>query len=662
MRATTLPGKWSKWKVPSLAMALLLLVSAFSQQLIVGYFEDQISREMKARSTELADGLINGMNMLMITGKISDPANRELLLKKMASSQGVDELRIIRAPQVQDQFGEGLPIEHAVDELDRAAISAKKPIFQTMEPGTGRHEFRAVIPFIASTNFRGTNCLMCHHVEEGSVNGAASIVLNMDEANEKLARVRHWVWMGDIVFALMLALILLWRRSDQRIQFLANYDLVTGLPNRNLLHDRLSQSINFARRFDRMIGVLFIDLDDFKTVNDSLGHHMGDRLLRQLGERLTNCVRTTDTVARLGGDEFVIAVTGLDHPDSLIFVAEKILSSLDRPFILDDHELFISSSIGIAVFPRDGDNETTLLKNADSAMYHAKERGKRHFQFYATEMNEKARERLSLINDLHRALERNEFLLHYQPQVNLKTGEITGVETLIRWKHPQHGMVPPTKFIPLAEETRLILPISEWVLHTACSQTMDWHKQGFKLSVAINLSPLQVEEQGLQEMVENTLRKTGMNPKYLELEITENILIQRPEVVYKIFRQLRSKGVRLAIDDFGTGYSSLNYLSRLPIDKLKIDKSFIPDIANDPNDRSIVEAIISMAHSLRLKAIAEGVEAEDQAEFLRRLNCDEAQGYLFGKPASKEEMDALLAATVASARQPFGDAAYGGAL
>jgi diguanylate cyclase (GGDEF)-like protein len=659
---TTLPGKWSKWKTPSLAMGFLLLVSAFSQQLIVGYFEAQISGEMRARSTELADGLINGMNMLMITGQVSAPENRRLLLEKMASSQGVDELRIIRAKQVQDQFGPGLPTEQAVDALDRAAIETKKPIFQTVELNNNKHQFRAVIPFVASTNFRGTNCLMCHHVQEGSVNGAASILLDMDEADEKLSRVRHWVWAGDAVFALMLALILLWRRADRRIQFLANYDPVTGLPNRNLLHDRLSQAINFAQRYDRMLGILFIDLDDFKTVNDSLGHHMGDRLLRQLGERLMTCVRGMDTVARLGGDEFVIAVTGLDHPDSLIFVAEKVLDSLSRPFILDDHELFISSSIGIAVFPRDGGNETTLLKNADSAMYHAKERGKRHFQFYSSEMNHKARERLSLINDLHRALERDELLLHYQPQINLKTGEITGVEALIRWKHPQHGMVPPMKFIPLAEETRLILPIGEWILHTACTHTVDWHKRGFKLSVAINLSPLQVEDQGLQEMVADALSNTGMNPEYLELELTENILIQRPEVVYKIFRQLRAKGVRLAIDDFGTGYSSLNYLSRLPIDKLKIDKSFIPDIANDPNDRSIVEAIISMAHSLRLKAIAEGVEAEDQAEFLRRLNCDEAQGYLFGKPVSKEKMDAILAARVGQAKQQYAGAASNGAL
>jgi diguanylate cyclase (GGDEF)-like protein len=647
---TTSPGKWSKWKTPSLAMGFMLLAAAFSQQLVVGYFEAQITGEMKARSSEIADGLINGMNMLMVTGQISDPKNRELLLEKMGSSQGVDGLRIIRARQVQDQFGPGLPIEQPLDSLDHQAIETRKPVFAVNKLDNGKHQFRAVIPFIVSTNFRGTNCLMCHHVQVGSVNGAASILLNMDDADAKMSRVRHWVWAGDGVLAMMLGLVVVWRRADQRIQILANYDNVTGLPNRNLLHDRLTQAINFARRYEKMVGVLFIDLDNFKTVNDSLGHQMGDRLLRQLGERLASCVREADTVARLGGDEFIIAVTGLDHPDSLVFVAEKVLDSFSIPFMLDEHELFISASIGIAVFPKDGENETTLLKNADSAMYHAKDRGKRHFQFYASEMNQKAQERLSLTNDLHYALKRDEFLLHYQPQIDMKSGKIIGVETLIRWQHPQLGLVSPAKFIPLAEETRLILPIGEWILHAACSQAAEWQQQGYKLSVAVNLSPMQVEEDGLLELVENTLRKTGMDPKYLELELTENILIQRPETVYKVFRQLRAQGVRLAIDDFGTGYSSLNYLSRLPIDKLKIDKSFIPDIANDPNDRSIVEAIISMAHSLHLKAIAEGVESEDQAEFLRRLNCDEAQGYLFGKPVPGDELAAMLADHPAEAK------------
>lgn len=643
-------GKWSKWKIPSLAIGFLLLASAFTQQLVVGYFKAQIIGEMKTRATELADGLINGMNMLMVTGQISNPENRILLLQKMGASQGVDGLRIIRAKQVQVQFGSGLPIEQPVDELDRQAIETRKPIFRVQKRSDGRRQFRAVIPYIASTNFRGTNCLMCHHVAVGSVNGAASILLNMDDADAKIARVRHWVWLGNAVLAAMLVLVVVWRRTDRRIQLLANYDTVTGLPNRNLLHDRLSQAISYAHRHEKLIGVLFIDLDDFKTVNDSLGHQVGDRLLRLLGERLSDCVRKVDTVARLGGDEFVIVVTELDHPDSLVFVAEKVTESLTRPFILDSHELFISASIGIAVFPKDGDNENLLLKNADSAMYHAKDRGKNHFQFYASEMNQKAQERLSLTNDLHYALKRNELSLHYQPQINLKNGEITGVEALIRWQHPQLGLVPPVKFIPLAEETRMILPIGEWVVRTACAQIAEWHRQGHKLSIAINLSPLQVEEEGLLELVESTLHETGVDPTCLEFELTENILVQRPEMVYKIFRQLRARGVRLAIDDFGTGYSSLNYLSRLPIDKLKIDKSFIPDIANDSDDRSIVEAIVSMAHSLRLKAVAEGVESEDQAEFLRRLNCDEAQGYLFSKPLPPDELTALLANMTTTAK------------
>ena len=630
-------------------MGVLLLLAAFSQHWIVSYFDSQITGEMKSRSAELADGLINGMNMLMVTGQISDPENRKLLLRKMADSKGVDEVRIIRAKQVQDQFGTGLPTEQAQDDLDRQAIETKTPVFSIKQLPDGKREFRTVIPFIVSKDFRGTNCLNCHHVEVGSVNGATSILLNMDEADAHIARVKHWVWAGDIIIVLMLALIVIWRKVDRRIQTLANYDAVTSLPNRNLLHDRLSQAINFARRYERMVAILFIDLDDFKVVNDSLGHNVGDQLLSELGKRLTGCVREADSVARLGGDEFVIVLTGITHRDGVVFIAEKMLESLSRPFILEGREVFISSSIGIAVFPKDGENEATLLKNADSAMYHAKERGKGNYQFYATEMNEMALERLSLINDLHRALERGEFTLHYQPQINLKSGKITGVEALIRWQHPQKGLIPPLKFIPIAEETRLILPIGQWILHTVCAQAVEWHKQGFDLTVSVNLSTIQVEEQRLVELVDNTLRETGMNPKYLELELTENILIERPDAIYKIFQQLRERGVRLAIDDFGTGYSSLSYLSKLPIDKLKIDRSFVRDIADDADDRSIVEAIISMSHSLRLKAIAEGVETQEQEEILRRLNCDEIQGYLFSKPLPRDELGAMLTANTCPA-------------
>ncbi len=643
--AHTLPRTWSKWKVPSAAIAILLLVSAFAQNLVVDYFQAQITREMKLRSSELADGLINGMNMLMITGQISVPENRKLLLKKMADSKGVEEIRIIRAKQVQDQFGPGLPAEQAVDDFDRQAIDTKTPIFQEMTAGNGSHQFRSVIPFIVSKNFRGTNCLACHHVQEGSVNGAASIVLNMDDADAKMAQVKRWVWAGNVIFALMLALVLMWRRADQRIHVLANYDNVTGLPNRNLLHDRLMQGISLARRHGQMVGVLFVDLDDFKTINDSLGHQVGDKLLRDLATRLAASVRQVDTVARIGGDEFVIVVTEISHRDDLVFIAEKLLDSLAKPFLLEGHELFISASTGVAVFPEDGEDEATLLRNADSAMYHAKERGKGNYRFYASEMNASAMERLSLINDLHRALQRNEFILHYQPQVHLKTGKVVGVEALIRWQHPQNGLISPVKFIPLAEETRQIIPIGQWVMHQACAQAVQWHKRGFPLTMAINLSALQIEEETLVELVDDALRTTGMDPRLLELELTESLLIQQPEVIYKICQQLREKGVRLAIDDFGTGYSSLSHLSKLPIDKLKIDKSFVRDINTDPSDLSIVETIINMAHSLRLKSIAEGVETAEQAEILRRLNCDEVQGYSFGKPMPSDALTAMLGGT-----------------
>jgi diguanylate cyclase (GGDEF)-like protein len=627
---------------PSLAMGLLLLFAAISQHWIVGYFESQVTSEMKLRSGELADGLINGMNMLMVTGQISDPKNRLLLLRKMAASRGVDELRIIRAKQVQDQFGPGLPSEQAKDAMDHQAIASRKPVYSFIQHDNGERQFRAVIPFKVSTDFRGTNCLSCHHVKDGSVNGAASIVLSMTDADAQLARVRRWVWIGDVTLVLMLAVIIIWRKVDRRIQTLANYDPVTGLPNRNLLHDRIAQAIHFARRYDRTVALLFIDLDDFKVVNDSLGHNVGDQLLKQLGGRFLACVREVDSVARIGGDEFVIVLTGVARRSDVSAIAEKVLDALSRPFMLEGREVFISSSIGIASFPKDGQDEATLLKNADSAMYHAKERGKGNYQFYAAEMNEMALERLSLINDLHRALERNEFVLHYQPQANINSGKITGVEALIRWQHPQKGEIPPMKFIPIAEETRLIVPIGQWILRTACAQAMEWHRQGHALMLAVNISALQVEERGLVGLVKSTLRETGMDPKYLELELTENILVERPDVIYNIFQQLRETGVRLAIDDFGTGYSSLSYLSKLPIDKLKIDRSFVRDLADSADDRSIVEAIISMAHSLRLKAIAEGVETPEQRNILRRLECDELQGFIFSRPLTPEELGARL--------------------
>ena len=629
---------------PSLAMAVLLMIAAVSQHWIVNYFESQMISDMKSRSAELADGLINGMNMLMVTGQISDPENRLLMLHKMAASKGVEELRIIRAKQVRDQFGPGLPSEQPKDALDRRAIKTKKPVYQFIDLPNGKRQFRSVIPFIVSKDFRGTNCLMCHRVKVGSVNGAASIVLNMDAADAHIAKVKRWVWAGDALLILMMGMIIIWRRVDRRIQILANYDDVTGLPNRNLLHDRIDQAINFSRRYGKMTSILFIDLDDFKVVNDSLGHNVGDQLLRELGIRLTGCVRSVDTVARLGGDEFIIVLTAMPHQDNVVFIAEKVIDSLSRPFLLEGHEVFVSSSIGIANYPKDGEDEITLLKNADSAMYHAKERGKGNYQFYAAEMNEMALERLSMINDLHRAVERQEFMLYYQPQVDIKSGKISGVEALLRWHHPQKGMIPPSKFIPLVEETRLILPIGEWVLQTACEQAVKWHRQGIEITMAVNLSALQIEDYRLMKLVNGVLKKTGMDPRLLELELTENVLVERSEVIFRIFRQLREKGVLLSIDDFGTGYSSLSYLNQLPIDKLKIDSSFVRDISVDSDDRAIVAAIISMAHSLRLKALAEGVETREQEDILRSMGCDEIQGYLYSKPLPPDELTPRLTA------------------
>ena len=433
------------------------------------------------------------------------------------------------------------------------------------------------------------------------------------------------------------------RQAEIAIQQLTNYDSLTGLPNRMLLEDRLNQAIARAHREEYCLGVMFLDLDQFKQVNDTLGHTYGDYLLKLVSRRLEHCLRKSDTVARLGGDDFIIILTGVRHCEHISQVARKILDVLSEPLQLDEHEIFTTASIGIAIYPVDGDAPHLLLKNADIAMYQAKEQGRNAFQFFSREMNYKAEERLLLDNSLRRALERQEFFVLYQPQMNLLTGELIGMEALVRWQHPEMGLVTPDKFIPLAEDSGLIIPIGEWVLKTACRQNKAWHDMGFgPLRVAVNLSGRQFKQERLVESVATILNETGLAPSLLELEITESIIMRNAEETIVTLRRLKEMGISLAIDDFGTGYSSLSYLKHFPIDRLKIDRSFVLDITNDPDDAAIAEAIISMAHSLKLKVTAEGVEQQEQLLFLAQRNCDEMQGYLVSRPISAEEFTILL--------------------
>lgn len=429
------------------------------------------------------------------------------------------------------------------------------------------------------------------------------------------------------------------KQTEERLNYLASFDALTDLPNRTLFYDRLGQATARARWHKRWVAVLFLDLDRFKVINDTLGHAIGDLLLKAAAVRLTGSIREGDTVARLGGDEFVLILDDLAQPQDTSKVAQKILDALSDPFDLEGRELFITASIGIALWPEDGEDPETLLKNADIAMYRAKEQGRNACQLYSPALNAKASERLTLENALRHALEREELLLLYQPKVDLATGKIIGLEALVRWKHPQWGLVSPADFIPLAEETGLIVPIGEWVLWTACAQNKAWQEAGFPpIRIAVNLSARQFNKQNFAEMVARLLGEVGLDPQYLELELTESIIMKNAESTMTMLQELDAMGVELTVDDFGTGYSSLSYLKRFPVHTLKIDRSFVRNLTTDPEDVAIVTAIITLAHTLHLKVIAEAVETVEQLALLRSLECDQMQGYLFSRPLPSGEV------------------------
>ena len=433
------------------------------------------------------------------------------------------------------------------------------------------------------------------------------------------------------------------RRLSAQIAHQANHDALTDLPNRTLLQDRLRQAILRGQRSGRAIAVLFADLDDFKKINDSLGHSAGDDLLRAAATRLWAGVREQDTVARLGGDEFVVVVEDLSHEEVASAVAGKLIDAVRPPFVVEGHEVFVTLTVGISLFPKDGRDLDTLLRNADTALYRAKDLGRDSFQFYRPEMNLYALEALRLENDLRRALTHGDLDLLYQPIVDLRANRMTGAEALLRWRHPQRGVLPPAEFIRLAEATGLILPIGEWALRAACADRVAWRKGGDPdLRVAVNLSPRQFLQPNLVDLVSTTLGETGLDASWLELEITEDVLMTDAAAAMDTLQALAGMGVHLAIDDFGTGYSSLSYLKRLPVDRLKIDRSFVRDVTADPDDAAIVRAVIALAHNLSLGVTAEGVETAPQAQFLYTHGCHELQGYLFSHPVSAQELGRML--------------------
>ncbi|WP_159881389.1 putative bifunctional diguanylate cyclase/phosphodiesterase [Paenibacillus puerhi] len=433
------------------------------------------------------------------------------------------------------------------------------------------------------------------------------------------------------------------KRAEEKIQHMAYHDALTNLPNRLMFDEKLKACFSDAERNGSAMAVIFFDLDRFKVINDTLGHHVGDQLLQRLAQKLQGYVHDKDIVARFGGDEFIILLTNIAHPDEAAHFAAGIPELLKEPFIIEGQELFVTASIGISLYPHDGIEVDTLLKNADIAMYRSKEKGGNSFHYYHPDMNKRSMHRLNLEIHLRKALERKEFAVYYQPIVDLKNGSVFGMEALVRWHHPEWGMVSPGEFIPLAEETGLIVPIGNWVLRQACRQNREWQRLGYApLVVSVNISAIQFHQMNFVQIVVDALQESGLAPDLLCLEITENIAMNNVPYILDTMHKLKELGVRISIDDFGTGYSSLSYLKRFRVHTLKIDQSFIRDVTSDEDNAAIVTALIAMSHRLKIKSLAEGVETQDQLEFLISQGCDEIQGYVFSKPMPAREFEDLI--------------------
>jgi diguanylate cyclase (GGDEF)-like protein/PAS domain S-box-containing protein len=608
-----------------------------------------VSRDITERklAEALRDGQAQILEMIAMSAPLKDVLDRVILLVEsqfkwvIGSVLLVDEtsnrLRRVAAPNLPDAYAkaiDGLPIGPKAGSSGTAAYRREAVVVADIMTDPLWEDYRGPA---AEHGLRS-----CWLTPILSHQGA---ILGTFAAYAKEPREPTDAEVDLIKIATRIAGIAIERKlAEDRIQFMATHDALTGLSNRTLLNDRLSQAVLYAQRYDRWVTVLFVDLDNFKFINDSLGHNAGDELLKTVANRMVSCIRATDTVVRIGGDEFVIVL--FDQPKDVDVISEtvrKIQSAIAEPICMEGNDLRVTSSIGIANYPNDGVDADTLLANADAALYRAKDVGRDNFQFYTSELNAKVHEKFLLQEDLRNAVARSELVLHYQPQVDLRTGRVFALEALVRWRHPKLGIVPPVKFIPMAEATGLIVPIGDWVLREACRQNKAWQDACLPpIVVGVNVSARQFREKNLVARVASALKESGLEARYLELEVTESLIMQDVELAVATMKELQGLGVHLSIDDFRTGYSSLCALKSFPVSRLKIDKSFIDGLLANENDKAVADAVISLGQKLDLRVIAEGVETEAQAAFLRIINCDEMHGYLFSKPLPAEGIEEML--------------------
>ncbi|MDJ0729086.1 MAG: EAL domain-containing protein [Crocosphaera sp.] len=475
-------------------------------------------------------------------------------------------------------------------------------------------------------------------IEKQNYNNGSLVIREVDIQEQSFEQHIHYLAKEKLIRSYIFD-ITQRKKAENELKYRAFHDALTGLPNRTFFDQHISLMIKNSERHNQLFAILFVDIDSFKNINDTLGHSIGDRILKCFAQRLTSQVRNSDIVCRWGGDEFVVLLSELENPDQAAKFSQRLLQTFEHPLNVEGHQIYLKCSVGIAIYPEDGQESEILLKHADAALYRTKESGRNHFQFYNPKMSLEIAENFALENQLHQAIKNGELILHYQPQINIKTGKVYGLEALIRWKNPKLGLIRPDKFIPLAEKTGLILPMGEWILKTACQQNKKWQKMGLPpVRVAVNLSAQQLQQPNLIETVENTLESVGLEPKWLELEVTESILMENVTLASQTLHELRHMGVYISMDDFGTGYSSLGYLKKFPFDTLKIDQSFVRELNQSPEDLSIISAIMTLSRGFNMRVIAEGVENQEQLNLLQQLDCEEMQGYFFSHPLSPEEI------------------------